>query len=191
MEIILITGLVLIMFYVFANPVILSLHYDTGKKHTMARITFFPFDVKSRLGNKKKPSSRFKRELVIHFLKNEMDTVMIIIKELVNLFRKTVISPDKYYLNIHLRGGLGPPDLTGEVYGAIELLRPIFDKSVIILYQPDFTMDTFHGTVDASLKFRIIHILKELFLCAWKLPKLKLIKIIYKVKKGGKDVRYA
>jgi hypothetical protein len=186
-EITLVIALLLIVFYVLANPLVFSLRYDIGRKQASACLTFFPFDFRAVSGKKKRPVSRINFQLMRKLFRDELDTAKTVIVELIALCKRIGISTDTNYLNILLKGGLGPPDLTGEVYGAIEILRPMLGTSVTIVYQPDFTAESFEGTVVAGLKVRTVHIVKAVLLCVWKLPVVKLIKIIYTLRKGGED----
>jgi hypothetical protein len=191
MAITILIALFLILLYVLMTPFIFTLRYETGGNQAITRVQFFPFDFRSKHGKKKKPGSGMKFQIPGKLLRDEFDTVSAVVFQLIDLCGRVLKSTDRYYLNILLKGGLGSPDLTGEAYGAIESVKPILGQSVAIEYQPDFMAESVQGTIVASLRVRTIHVLKDVLRCVWKLPKLKLIKIMYASRKGGRDVRQA
>lgn len=187
----------IIFLYILITPMSLSLSYETRDRRTITSIRFplFHFkkvsdkEKKKPKGRKKETKTRITFQLLRQLFRDEFDTVGIVLKEFVKLFGCLLKSPDRYYVNISLKGSPGPPDLAGAVYGTVESLRPVLGRSVTIHYQPDFTAESIEGKVSVGLEVRAVKILKEVWICFWNLPKVKLIKIIRILRKGGKDVK--
>jgi hypothetical protein len=187
----------IIFLYILITPMSLSLSYETRYRRIITSIKFplFHFkkvsdkEKKKPKGRKKETKTRITFQLLRQLLRDEFDTVSTVLAECAKFCGYLLKSPDRYHVNISLKGSPGPPDLAGAVYGAVELLRPVLGKSFTIQYQPDFTAESIEGNVSVGLEVRAIKIVKEIWICFWKLPKVKLIKIIRILRKGGKDVK--
>ncbi len=189
--------------YLLITPIILSLKYNTSDKQSIAQIKLFPFKYKFVLKkDKKKPGvkkifgfKRLKKPVkkfpFWKFLTEEYETAASIIVDLFHFVRRACKSPDRYYIDVSLKGGLGPPDLTGQLFGAVESLKPMLGESIALKYQPDYLSDTIQGDILAGVKLRFYKLLKEMLIFIWKLPKLKLIKIIRQFRKGDLNVKQA
>jgi hypothetical protein len=88
-----------------------------------------------------------------------------------------------------LKGGFGSPDITGAVLGAIEAVRPAFGKNTRIVYYPDMVSPSVNVRLNAQSKIRIYSLLQETLPLISRLPVLKILRIIIKIKKGEYDVR--
>ncbi len=132
---------------------------------------------------KNKNSSLCKYDLFQIFI-DEFDTLLTIVATLTNFITGIFKSPDRNYLNISLRGGFGLPDITGIFYGLIESLRSIKGESISIAYHPDFYAESIKGDIALGAVVRLNRLLKEMILLAWRLPKMQMIKIYNKYRKG-------
>lgn len=195
--------------YLLFNPAILLFDCIIGNRFSGALIIkFAPFKYKiilSKKGEKakvkiiskedsqkEKPVKSGKKRKIISYwqlILDEFDTIKIVLIAVVRFIGRLLISPDRYFLNISAKGGLGSPDITGEVYGAIESIKPILGKSVSIAYQPDFIGGSLDANIIAGVEIRIISIIKEMLIFIWKLPKLGIIRIIRKLRKGGRNAK--
>jgi len=196
-------SLIVFTFYLLITPIIISLKYNTSNKKNIAQIKFFPFKYRFILKkDKKKPGIKIffgfkrlkkpaKKFPFWKFLTEEYETAASIIVDLFNFVRRACKSPDRYYLDVSLKGGLGPPDLTGQLFGAVESLKPMLGESLAIKYKPDYMSETIQGDIIADIKLRFYKLLKEMLIFIWKLPKLKLIKIIRLYRKGDLNVKQA
>jgi hypothetical protein len=195
----------LLIVYILFNPLNLKLAHDIESHKTTGRIKFFPFEHQFLLKRKKKkaPELEPKKEVEAVSKKKKTGklrfaTIWRLLIDEYETLKKTLISclyfisgilksPDRYFLKINLAGGVGPPDLTGELFGVIQSIRPMLGNSISIDYHPDFTVEEIKGDLTAGIRVRIISVLKEILIFGWKLPKLKLIKIYRTNKKGERD----
>ena len=195
--------LVLIFFltlgYILFSPITIyfALHFDDGFSG-FARVRLFPFAYKFFKETKRKPLrtkgveaklKKFRTDRnvaeVFHIALDELEIIQKVINNLVKLFRGILKSPDQYYLKISMAGGLGPPDLTGQLYGTILSVRPVLSRSVSLDYRPDYLADNLSGEVVAGAIVRAYRLLSEMIIFAWRLPKIKIIRIYHRLKKGG------
>ena len=82
---------------------------------------------------------------VSHISLDEWRIFQKITINLLKLFRGVLKSPDQYYLKISMTGGVGPPDLTGQLYGTVLSVRPVLAHSVSLDYRPDYLADNLSG----------------------------------------------
>ena len=104
-------------------------------------------------------------------------------------FIKTLTVSKRHYINLSLTGGFGSPDVTGVVLGAIETVRPAFGKNTRIVYYPDMISPSINVRINAQSKIRICSLLLEAVPLIFRLPVLKIVRIIIKIKKGEYNVR--
>ena len=165
--------------YILLSPIYIYINYDfSGKNLMSAGIRLYPFDYKFKVGQKKETQAKAKKFKAAAIGKKQpkkrgIDFVSLIIDELdmlrdilVNLFALIIglaKSPDRYFAHINLGGGLGTPDLTGQFYGGLQMIRPALGNSVTIIYRPDFLAESLTGQATVGLVVRIYNILKELF----------------------------
>ncbi len=102
--------------------------------------------------------------------------------------KKALMLPEQYYIHINLSGGFRSPDITGQVFGLVQAGSAIPSQSLCLAYHPDFTSDRLQGTIAAGAVFKAYKLVILLSIIIWRLPKIKLIKIYRKVKKGGSYV---
>jgi len=194
--------LLLATVYLMLSPISIYLSFDVGgKRMKTAVIGIFPFKYSFKISReKKKPEAKTKKEKskvkatgkkrkysITPILVDEIETIFSVIGYVFRLIGGIIKSPDRYYLRVRLSGGLSAPDLTGQLYGGIESIKPVLGESVSISYRPDFLAESIEGDVTAGLVVRIITIVKQLLIFGWRLPKLRLIKIYRKMRKGGSD----
>ena len=122
---------------------------------------------------------------VFNIAVDELELLQNITVNLLKLFRGILRSPDRYYLKISISGGLGPPDLTGQLYGTILAVQPVLGSSVFLVYRPDYLADEMSGDVVASATVRAFRLLSEILVFAWRLPKLRTLRLYQQLKKGG------
>ncbi|MCJ7687479.1 MAG: hypothetical protein MUO68_24660, partial [Desulfobacteraceae bacterium] len=84
-----------------------------------------------------------------------------------------------------LSGGLTEPHITGWFYGGVCAIQPMLGKSIRLFYSPDFTKESLNGKVRGRLAVRLYSIIKEVSIFIWRLPKLRLLRIYFKSRKGG------
>lgn len=116
----------------------------------------------------------------------------LLIRQLVALFadsvKKVLVLPERYYLDVDLTGGFQSPDITGQVYGLVQVGRSIPSDALSLAYDPDFTADRIQGTITIGSVLKAYKLIILLIIIAWRLPKIKLIKMYRKFKKGGRHV---
>jgi len=193
--------LLVICLYFLLIPVSLSLSYNTEGKRSIGRIKFFPFvyrfafdkekreakkkkAVKDKIIKKKQKVGK-KKIPVWQVLLYEYDTTIAVTVDFFRFAGRLLKSTERYTLDVSLKGGLGSPDLTGQLFGVLQSVEPMLGKSVRIAYQPDFLSESINvkGNVTAGVRIRTYNILKEVLIFAWELPKLKIIKIVRRLKK--------
>ena len=79
----------------------------------------------------------------------------------------------------------GPPDLTGQLFGTVLSLQPVLGSSVSLAYRPDYLDDRMSGEVVAGATVRVYRLLSELLIFAWRLPKIRLLRLYQQLQKGG------
>jgi len=186
------------MAYLLLSPISIYICYDFDKKNlTSAGISIYPFAYKFKVGAKtetqakpkklksvklkiKQPKKRGPNFMLLLF--NEFDLIKEVLADVFALLIRLVKSPHRYFAYINLGGGLGTPDLTGQLYGGLEMIKPVLGNSVSIKYRPDFLAESLTGQATLGLAVRLGNILKELLIFVWRLPKLRLIKIYRKMK---------
>jgi hypothetical protein len=122
---------------------------------------------------------------VFHVAANEFKLLQNITVNLLKLLKGILKSPDQYYLKVSMAGGLGPPDLTGQLYGTILSAQPVLGRSVSLAYRPDFLGDKMRGEVVAGAKVRACRLLSEILVFVWRLPKIRTLRLYLQLKKGG------
>ena len=191
--------------YILFSPIAIyfALNFDDGFSG-FAGVRLFPFAHKFLKETKRKPvrtkgikiqlkklgteqgRKTFRKVVeVFHISLDEWEILPKITINLLRLFRGILKSPDQYYLKISMAGGLGPPDLTGQLYGTVLSVRPVLGRSVSLDYRPDYLADNLSGEVVAGATVRAYRLLSEMIIFAWRLPKIRMIRIYHRLKKGG------
>jgi hypothetical protein len=191
--------------YLLFVPIFIEANYLIGGKGRIT-VAFFPFRIRLKPGKKKaKTKSKPDRETLERqqlkkkkrkqagfdfkdLFRTEYPTIKRVVVVAAKLIMGLVKVPN-YRLRIELAGGLSEPDETGYLYGLVCSLRPILGRSIKLDYRPDFQGEELTGEIKGRVKIRIGSMAKELLLFLHRLPKLKLIKIYLKTRKGGKDGR--
>ncbi|MHA1939460.1 MAG: hypothetical protein ACW97O_14715 [Candidatus Thorarchaeota archaeon] len=122
---------------------------------------------------------------IFHIAVNELELLQNITINLLKLVRGILRSPDHYYLKISMAGGLGPPDFTGQLYGTILSVQPVLGSSFSLTYRPDYLAEEMSGQVVAGTVVRAYRLVSELLIFAWRLPKLRTLRLYQQLKKGG------
>jgi len=115
----------------------------------------------------------------------EFDLVVEIVKLSFRLL-KGILQAPSYRLNISLTGGLSEPDITGSLYGGVCAVSPLLGRFIRLNYLPDFAAQSLGGDITGQAIVRPYKLIKELLLFGWRLPKLRLIKVYLRGRKGGK-----
>ena len=152
--------------------------YRIGRKRKRSKASF-------RHGDQKGKKEKNKIAAAIHFirlLQNELGTWRHVGLNAVSLIRRIIVSSDCRF-NITLFGGFTEPHLTGYLYGSLCAIQPMLRKSGDVCYQPDFERGSFGGEVRGRLTVRIYSILRETLVFLGGLPKMKLLKTYFKLKK--------
>ncbi len=152
--------------------------YRIGRKPKGSKATF-------RHGDQKEKKEKNKIAATIHFiqlLQNELGTWRHVGLNAVSLIRRIIVSSDCRF-NITLFGGFTEPHLTGYLYGSLCAIQPMLRKSIDVCYQPDFEGRSFGGEVRGRLTVHIYSVLRETLVFLWGLPKMKLLKTYFKLKK--------
>ena len=191
--------------YILFSPISIRLGFtfDDGISG-FVRVRLFPFEYKFFRDTKRKAvrtqaveirhkKSRIEKSRkalysvveVLHVLVDELETLQKIVLNSMKLFRGISKSIDQYYLKLSMAGGLGPPDLTGQLYGTILSVQPILGSSVSLAYRPDYLADKMSGEVVAGVIVRAYRLLNDMLIFAWRLPKIRIIRLYYQLKKGG------
>jgi hypothetical protein len=160
----------------------LTIHPGKSKGKDVAKMK----RAKDKKEKKRKKKGRTYKITFIPLMQNEYATFKHVIIDVIRLISGIIKSPENQSLRVELAGGLSAPDFTGYLYGAVCLIRPYLGKPVLLSFSPDFTSQSLRGEVSGELSIRIANLIKQVLLFLWRLPKLRLIKIYFNVKRGGK-----
>ena len=149
------------MAYLLLSPISIYICYDFDKKNlTSAGIGIYPFAYKFKIGPKKethakpkklkpaKPKIKQPKKRGFNFMlliTNEFDLIKEVLVSTFALLIGLAKSPHRYFAHINLGGGLGTPDLTGQLYGGLEMIKPVLGNSISIEYRPDFLAESLTG----------------------------------------------
>ncbi len=194
--IITISGMILAgLLYLLFVPVYFQIGYNIEKRSfETGFIRMYPFTYRIgrkgkrskawfRRGDQKGKKEKNKIAATIHFfrlLQNELGTWRHVGLNAVSLIRRIIVSSDCRF-NITLFGGFTEPHLTGYLYGSLCAIQPMLRKSIDVCYQPDFEGRSFE--VRGRLTVHIYSVLRETLVFLWGLPKMKLLKTYFKLKK--------
>ena len=204
-----VVALVVIIFvtlgYILFSPI--SIHLGFTFDHGFSgfvRVRLFPFEYDSsrdtvqNAARTKSVETRHKKSgiekgrkalnAVVELLRvsvDESETLHKVALDLVRLIKGILKSTDQHYLKLSMAGGLGPPDLTGHLYGTILSVQPLLGSSVSLAYRPDYLADHMSGEVVAGAMVRAYRLLSDMLIFAWRVPKVKIIRLYFILKKGG------
>lgn len=206
---VIVVALVLIMLlslgYILVSPISIYFGFNFGDELSgFAGVKLFPFEYKFFRETTRKPFRTKRVEIkhrksrmekgrnalnsvgeVFHIAVDELEILQQITVNLLKLFRGILESLDQYYLKISMAGGLGPPDLTGQLYGTILSVQPVLGSSISLAYRPDYLADEMSGEVVAGAVVRAYRPLIEMLIFAWRLPKIRTFRLYQQLKKGG------
>jgi hypothetical protein len=191
--------------YILVAPISIYLGFNFGDGLSgFAGVKLFPFEHKFFRDTTRKPVRTKEVEIVhkksrvakgrnalnwvvevFHLAVDELEILQKITLNLLKLFRGILESLDEYYLKISMAGGLGPPDLTGQLYGTILSVQPVLGSSVSLAYRPDYLDDKVNGEVIAGATVRAYRLVREMLIFAWRLPKIRTVRLYRQLKKGG------
>ena len=194
------TGIILAgLIYLLCVPVYFEIGYDIEHREIEScffRLYPFSYRLRPRIGSNKKSAkkkdqnkqkTKRKKRFRLNYMqliKDDFKTLRQIAVNAMKFIRGIVISPD-YYVNISLTGGLSEPHITGWLYGGVCAIHPMLGKSIRLFYAPDFTRESLSGRITGRLAVRLYSIMREMLIFFWRLPKLRLLQIYFKSKKGG------
>ena len=163
-------------------------HFTKGKKEDQAKTR--RADRRSDKSRKVKHKGRSEKpstgQLLMLIRKHEI--IRQTLAAFVDCIKKFFASADRYYINANLSGGFRSPDITGQVYGFVQICRSIPCDSVSVTFHPDFKADKPGGTIVAGTVFKPYQLIILLMMFFLRLPKVKLIKLYRSYKKGDSYV---
>ena len=188
--------------YILTSPISIYFGFTFGDGFAgFAGVKLFPFEYKSSRDAARKPvktkiKSKKSRMVkgrkvfnsaaeVFYVAVDEWEILQKITVSLLKLLRGILESPDQYYLKISMAGGLGPPDLTGQLHGTVLSAQPVLGNSVSLTYRPDYLDDKVSGEVVAGATVRAYRLLSEILTFAWRLPIIRTLRLYHQLKKGG------
>jgi hypothetical protein len=188
--------------YILISPISVYFGFIFGDGLSgFAGVRIFPFEFRSHKDVTRKPvrtktkdkKSRIQKGRktlnsaveLFHIAVDEWEILHKITVSLLKLLRGILQSPDQYYLSISMAGGLGPPDLTGQLHGTILSVQPVLGSSVSLKYSPDYLDEKMSGEVVAGATVRAYRLLSEILVFAWTLPKIRTLRLYHKLRKGG------
>ncbi len=193
--------LIAVLTYILFMPIFFEINYDIDNRTVQKGvIRIYPFKFSFKIGGEKKAADadktvaagkkKVKRKkkmqgLKIDFMRLLREEYMMLKQigvEAMRLAAGIIKTPD-YHLNVSLNGGFASPDLTGCLYGGVCAVRSMPVKAINIEYNPDFNVERLGGEVTGRVVVRISTIIKELLLFAWRLPKLKILKTYFRIKR--------
>ena len=195
------TGIILAgLIYLLCVPVYFEIGYDIEQREFEScsfKLYPFTYRIRPKIGRDKrsakqsdqdKQKTKRKKRFRVNYMqliKDDLAALRQVASNAIKFIQGIVISPD-YYLNVNLAGGLTEPHITGWFYGSVCAIQPILGKSIRLFYTPDFTRESLNGKVRGRLSVRLYSIIREVLIFFWRLPKLRLLRIYLKSRKGGK-----
>jgi hypothetical protein len=118
--------------------------------------------------------------------RSDIGLLLGVVGEAFRLVGRLFRAPE-YYLVANIAGGTEYPDVTGHLYGAYHAVRPNLPEAMRINYMPDYIAGRFSGNISGGLVVTIFGIIREIIVFIFRIPKIKLIKLYRKLRKGRKD----
>jgi len=188
--------LVVFFLYVLFTPITIEANnVSDGEKKAVFRIKIFPFGFvfpigRAKTGKRKggiksaqKSVKTAKKSGLLSYLFFDLELTRQIAIEIIHFCVRLIRHPYKYYLRLSLRGGLKEPHLTGQLYGAICAASPILPESMRVSYEPDFIEDSIRANYHVGFKFYLAAVFFELFRMIFRLPLIKIIRMIWEYRK--------
>ena len=193
--------LIIILFftYLLFMPLSVNLYYAIDEKTLRkSSIKLFPFEYhfKDEKREKEKPKKlktkkpkvkkpRRKKVNVPNLIQSEYKTFKVVLIDAAKLIVGLIKAPHVEDFSVALNGSFAGPDMTGMLYGGVMAVRSVLPNKGLLTFNPDFQADKLGGYVKAVAAIRLYEIVKQLLLFIWRLPKLHLIKLYFRLKKGG------
>lgn len=202
-------ALVILLFsYLLFMPISISLDiYRYEQTSAVSAIGMFPFKL-TVLPRKKKPPKAEKKKPrpakpkpkpakaggkfqfeIARVSAEDLDTLFDVLGVSLRFLGRLLKTPERGSVRVYLLGGAPQPDLTGQLYGAVQAIAPVLPQSVSILYYPDFVAGKFTGNFSLRMAVRIFTIVKETMIFVFELPILRIIRLYRKYRKGGRDAK--
>ena len=194
------TGMILaVLIYLLCVPVYFEIGYDIEQRELEScSFKLYPFSYRikpkivpdkrsARQSDQEEQKAKKKKRFRVNYvqlLRDELGTLRQVALNSAKFIRGIVISPD-YYFNVNLTGGFTEPHITGWFYGGVCGIQPMLGKSIRLFYTPDFTKESLNGKITGRLAVRLYSIIREVLIFVWRLPKLRLLRIYLKSRKGG------
>ncbi len=192
------TGMVAVLIYLLCVPVYFEIGYSIEQRELeIAFIKLYPFSYRirpenrpdkrsARQSDREKQKTKRKKRFRVNYMQliTDFTTLRQVASNAMKFIRGIVISPD-YYLNVNLTGGFTEPHITGWFYGGVCAIQPILGNSIKLFYSTDFTKESLNGKITGRLAVRLYSIIQEMLIFFWRLPKLRLLQIYFKSRKGG------
>ncbi len=179
--------LVALIMYILLMPLSLNLKFKYDKKTGAAvRVGLFPFRFQFNIGQPTKPktvkekAAKVKAEKVrVPKDKISFDDIKLLMRVMIQFiqFSLKLVRLPKYHCRLSIAGGIGAPDITGELYGLVQSVKPILPDSITLNYEPDFVIDGVTGDFECGLVVRPIMIINQFLRFIVELPFIKLYKI--------------
>jgi hypothetical protein len=194
------TGILLAgLIYLLCVPVYFEIGYDIEQKEFEScffKLYPFTYRIRPKVGPDKrsarqngqgKQKTKRKKRFRVNFIQliTDFATLRQVASNAVKFIQGIVIAPD-YHLNVNLTGGFAEPHITGWFYGSVCAIHPMLGKSIRLFYAPDFTKESLNGKITGRLAVRLYSIIREVLIFVWRLPKLRLLKIYFKSRRGGR-----
>jgi hypothetical protein len=172
---------------------------STGEK-PKARIRIFPFhfiNLNTGVKSDKKVLSSIEPKIrhkeansgnILRYLLSDWDLLEVIVVNSIRLLIGLINCPDRYFFRMNLYGGLSQPHLTGQLYGMICAITPALPESINIIYQPDFSEESIRTDFNLNIKIHMAAILSEIIKFLFRLPAIRIIKLVWTYRK---DSNYA
>ena len=193
------TGIILAgLIYLLCVPLYFEIGYDIEQREFEScsfKLYPFTYRIRPKTGRDKrlakqndqdKQKTKRKKRFRVNYMEliTDFTTLRQVASNAMKFIRGIVISPD-YFLNVNLTGGFTEPHITGWFYGGVCAIQPILGNSIKFFYSPDFTKESLNGKITGRLAVRLYSIIREMLVFVWRLPKLRLLRIYLKSRKGG------
>lgn len=189
---------IIILFYVLFTPIAFEAGNELGGEQiTIIRFKIFPFGF-IRLGGRekaekkkgddkpaKKTGKKSKNGGLFSYLFTDFEMIKQIATELIRFCFRILGCPYEHHFRLSLTGGLKEPHLTGQLFGAICAVNPILPKSIRLEFEPDFADEILRANYQIGLKFYLAAVFYELFRLLFRLPLIKIAKMIWSRRKGN------
>ncbi|GEM_PF-2887666 len=188
--------ILVVLLYILFTPITIEVGNDIdAEKKTLFRIRIFPFGFFYWNGKRKaqriksfkraaagKPKKNISKAL-FEFLFLDWTIIEKITIDIIWFCCRLIRCFHDKYVYLSLTGGLREPHLTGQMYSVICAIYPILPESIRLTFKPDFSDDSIHARYHIEFTFFLSAVLIELFRLLFRLPLIKMAKMIWKFRK--------